>query len=506
MRPLSPREIRALAPEAVARGEWQVRWIQQARPNQIPPGDDDWDIWAIIAGRGYGKTRTGAETLAGWATAQSDTRWLVSGRTTAEMRAVCFEGESGLLNVIPDNLIADYNKSLFELTVRTIGGGTSLIKGVGADKPDAFRGPQWHGAWLDEFAAWRYMSESWSNIAMSLRLGNRPRTIITTTPRPKPLIRQMVDGKMEVVVRVTRGSSYENMANLAPSFAKQLKQYEGTTIGRQEIHGEVLDAEESAIIRRSWWQLWGVGIDTRGQVVLPKFEHIVMSLDTAFSEKTYDQKTGERDPTACSVWGIFQVSKGKDPVTGAQLGGYGAMLLDVWEDHVGLPDLIARVKREMEVRYGDEEQEAVIRPSVGSRKPDIAGRKPDLILIEEKGSGISLRQMLAQERIHTAAYNPGRADKLQRLHAVSHLFAGGVVYVPESVKNRGKPMGFAEKLMSQVCSYSGPGSTEHDDHVDTTSQFLRYFASYSGVAVSVKPEPELYEPKGVGKPGNPYKR
>jgi phage terminase large subunit-like protein len=103
-----------------------------------PPGD--WNVWNILAGRGFGKTRVGAETLSDWAITSPDTRWLVAGPTSGDVRGVCFEGESGLLAVIPPELVVNYNKSLSELTVACLDGGTSLIKGIPAEEPERFRG------------------------------------------------------------------------------------------------------------------------------------------------------------------------------------------------------------------------------------------------------------------------------------------------------------------------------------------------------------------------------
>jgi hypothetical protein len=310
--------------------------------------------------------------------------------------------------------------------------------------------------------------------------------------------------KLTFPVVTTRGSSYENRANLAPTFWAQLAQYEGTQLGRQEIHGEVLDPGEGAILKKSWFQLWGSGLEQidpatgryRTSPILPPLEYVVMSLDTAMTDATFDKKSLESDPTACTVWGVFQHKRGKDPVTGVQLGGYGTILLDVWTERLGFPDLIARVKKEMQIAYGGDEQDAVIRRPGSSRKPLDVGRKVDLILIEEKGSGISLAQMLERERIPTKRYNPGNAGKLERVHRISHLVHGGYVYLMQTSKRDGagnilqEPASYYEDFLSEVCSYAGPKTTKHDDQVDSLSQYLRWFADYGEIQVTVKPEPE----------------
>ena len=126
----------------------------------------------------------------------------------------------------------------------------------------------------------------------------------------------------------------------------------------------------------------------------------------------------------------------------------------------------------------------MIKPIIGPKQSYLTGRSPDLLIIEDKGSGISLRQMLAREDILAYPYNPGRADKLQRLHAVSHLFAHGFVWVVESDKRPGNPRSWAEPLISQLCSFTGEGSIKHDDFVDSTTQALRLLADRGYVSVT----------------------
>ena len=166
--------------------------------------------------------------MAQWAIEMPDSRWLVSAPTSGDIRGTCFEGDSGLLSVIPEGLIADYNKSLHE--IKLING--AFIKGIPASEPERFRGGQWHGAWLDELAAWDYLQESWDMIMFAVRLGSRTRIIASTTPKPKPLIMELLGRENDDVV-VTKASTYVNVKNLAPSFQKQILQYEGTNLGRQ---------------------------------------------------------------------------------------------------------------------------------------------------------------------------------------------------------------------------------------------------------------------------------
>jgi predicted phage terminase large subunit-like protein len=386
--------------------------------------------------------------------------------TSADIRDTCFEGDSGLISVIPERAIKEYNRSLSEIILKN----GSLIKGISAETPDRLRGGQWHGAWCDELAAWQYDQEAWDMIMFALRLGKHPRIVATTTPKPKALIRELIERDGDDVT-VVRASTYENINNLAPTFQAQLLKFEGTTLGRQEIHAEVLNPEEQGIIKRNWVKLWPA------KKPLPVFEHIVMSLDTAFTESTRDKKTSDADPSACVVLGLFH-NEDKPCI----------MLLDCWEDRLGMPDLIKRVHKEREVYYGDDEQRPLIKPLIGPSRVLGTGRRPDTIVIEDKGSGISLRQMLAREGIIAHAYNPGKASKLTRLHMVSHLFASGMVWFVESEKRKGQVRSWAEPLLYQLCAFSGEGSIRHDDLMDACTQGLRFLADKDMISVS-KPKP-----------------
>jgi predicted phage terminase large subunit-like protein len=334
-----------------------------------------------------------------------------------------------------------------------------------------------------------------------LRLGSQVKALFTTTPKPKPLVVSLIreaeaeaskpPGERRTIM--IRGSTYENRANLAPNFFEDLvTRYEGTTLGRQELYAEVIDPEEQGIIKRSWIQLWPANKP------LPALRFVVLSLDTAFTEATRDKKTGDRDPTAGTVWGVFEHPD--------QPGRDCLICLDAWDDYLDMPDLVKRAPAELQIEYG-EKQQPVIRSIFGT--PAImapGGRKPDVLIIEDKGSGISLRQMLARESIEAYAYNPGKASKLERLHAVAHLFANGIVYVPESRKLPGKPMTWAEDMIQQLCTFSGEGSVKHDDYVDSCTQAIRYLTDKHWV--TLKPKPPRDPAVAAHRPAarvNPYK-
>lgn len=443
-----------------------TRWKWQAKPHQKLP-EGDWSVWLLLAGRGAGKTRTAAEHLRDWAWEFPRTRWLVSAPTFSSLDRVCFNGESGLLAVIPEEMVEKFDKSNLIITLTN----GSILEGISAESYERFRGPQFHGGWVDELAAWQYAEEAWDLMMMGMRLGKHPRIIATTTPKPRALIQRLVKDSN---THVTVASTYDNIENLAPTMQRELLKYEGTSFGRQEIYGELIDPEEAGIIKRSWIRLW-----PRDEP-MPLFEYIVVSLDTAYTEKTRDKRTGDTDPTACVVAGLFKHKT-----------RWGVMVLECWEEWLGLPDLIRKVKDELKMSYGDDLNLPIFTAPGTPRRPQDSGRKPDLVLIEEKGSGISLIQMLQREGIFPWTYNPGRADKLLRLHQVSHLFKAGFFWVPESKKNPGNPMSWVEPMINQVCTFHGEKTTKHDDYVDATSQLMRYFADQ--MELSANPAPVIAE-------------
>ena len=442
---------------------WKMGWIDKARPDQLaPPGD--WTTWLILSGRGWGKTRTGAEDIGGFAAANPGVRCGVIAPTSSDIRGVCFEGESGLLSVIPDKLIESYNKSLAEITFKN----GSIIRGFSAEEPSRLRGPQFHRVWLDELAAWQRAQETFDMIKFCLRLGDHPQMVITTTPKPIELIVDLVDqartGNGSVIM--TTGSSYENKDNLAPSFIQELQSYEGTALGAQEIHGEVLDLESAGIIKRDWFRLWPA------DKPLPNFLYVVQSYDTAYTERT----TG--DPSACSVWGVFR------PLDRPLC----AMLIDCWAEHLAYPDLKPRIIEEFGAIYGGETEKQ--------------GRRTDLILIEEKASGQSLVQDLGRAGLPVRGYNPGRLDKVQRAHLVSNIIANGRIYIPESINRPGQVRDWCEPFIRQVCSFP---EAAHDDYVDTMTQALRLLRDQGYLNIDPPPaDDDLYVDDSQPRRVNPY--
>ena len=416
---------------------WRVKWHMTALPHQREPEDGEYDTFLMLAGRGAGKTHTASNWIGLRAAMYDNTRWLATAPTSNDIRATCFEGDSGLLNIIPGSLIKDYNKSLFELTLKN----GSMIRGIPASEPERYRGTQWHGMWADELAAWDYLDEAYDQIQFTLRLIDprlkRVQSIITTTPKPLELISDLNEGKVGGDVYVSRASSYANRANLSATFFKQLEAYEGTDLGKQEIHGEILDPENAGIVKRKWFRLWPSNKPT------PDLEYVLASYDPATSEKTHN------DPTACVVLGIFD----------REDAGTCVMLMDAWDEHLAYPELRRKIREDFkEVVYGADNTFA-------------KGKKADLILMEDKSAGISLIQELQAGGMPVRSYNPGRADKVQRINIVAPLIAKGKVFVPEDPENEGEVAPWAKKFIRQVCSF--PEAKGHDDYVDALSQGLR---------------------------------
>lgn len=239
-------------------------WLAKARPDQLTP-EGEWPLWLCLAGRGWGKTRTGAEDVAWYGARRPNSRIAVVAPTYADARDTCIEGESGLLSVIPPECINAWNRSLGELILWN---GTRY-KLFAAEEPDRLRGPQHHRAWADEVAAWRY-PETWDQLQFGLRLGDRPQIVATTTPRANALTRQLMHA---AGARITRGSTYDNAANLPAATIAQLRErYEGTRLGRQELHAEVLDDVPGALWSRAM-------IDGARVSAAPQLARIVVAVD-----------------------------------------------------------------------------------------------------------------------------------------------------------------------------------------------------------------------------------
>ena len=421
-------------------------WLSGAHKHQVPPPlEMEWTVWMLLAGRGAGKTRCAAEALWWWAWLSPYSRCLVLAPTSGDVKFTCFEGQSGLLSVIPPTLIKDYNKQDHLITL--VNG--SSIRGISADSYERLRGPQFHYAWCDELAAFQYPQDAWDMMMFGLRLGQSPRVIVTTTPKPKDLIIDLI-GREGMDVVIDRASTYDNEANLAPTFKKQLEQYKGSKLYEQEVMGLLVDLEDGKVVSRDMFKLYP------SSKPFPKFEYIVQSYDCAFSDKTYN------DPTAMTTWGVFK------PVDGPM----SCLLIDCWAEHLTFPNLKPKVLDEWKVSYGE----------------GLDAKRPDLILVEDKAAGISLIQELRAAHLPVRGYNPGKADKMQRLQITASIFATGRVWLPESSVRKGFVRDWCEGFLSQICSF--PDST-HDDYVDSATQAIRLLKDLG--FLDINPEPRYDE-------------
>lgn len=199
-------------------------------------------------------------------------------RSAADVRDVIIQGESGIMAISPPWARPKYEPS----NRRLVWPNGAVATTYSADEPDQLRGPQFDFAWCDELAAWRY-PDAWDQLQFGLRLGNDPRCIVTTTPRPTPLIRALLAAK---TTETTRGSTYENKANLAPAFVEQIiAKYEGTRLGRQELHAEILDDSPRALWKRG-------DIDKLRVTELPPMKRIVVAVDPSVSSTNETAGTG----------------------------------------------------------------------------------------------------------------------------------------------------------------------------------------------------------------------
>ena len=263
----------------------RTSWLETARDKQLQPKVEHY-IWLILAGRGWGKTRTGAQDIALYALRNPNVNCAVVAPTHGDLRRVCFGGNSGLLSILPKECFLNskdlkgYSSSVSE--VRLFNG--SKITGYAAQEPDRLRGPQFHRAWCDEVAAWRY-PEAFDQLMFGLRLGDNPQCVITTTPKPIQLIKNLVERDD---VYVTRGNTFENQANLAESALTMLKEkYEGTTIGRQELYAEIVDDIDGALWTNNLIDRTRLQQDTEKDL-----SQIIVAIDPAVTANANSDETG----------------------------------------------------------------------------------------------------------------------------------------------------------------------------------------------------------------------
>jgi len=256
----------------------QYDWGFWARPNQLQP-NDDWFIWLLLSGRGGGKTRVGSEQTIQWAKEGYSPIALI-GRTKADVRDTMIElGDSSILKCSPPWFIPKYEPN----RRRLIWPNGVIAVTYSADEPDQLRGPQHKKAWVDELAKFQRAQECWDNLMFGLRIGDKPQVIVTSTPRPIPIVKKL---ERDLRAVITRTHTLENRANLAPDFLKYIiDKYGGTRLGRQELAGETLLDNPDALWNRNQ-------IDELRVSKHPDLRRVVIAVDPQGSSDNESSETG----------------------------------------------------------------------------------------------------------------------------------------------------------------------------------------------------------------------
>ncbi|WP_298471756.1 terminase family protein [uncultured Erythrobacter sp.] len=271
--PAAIRERIAKALTNEERNEFDFHWGMSARKAQLAP-DGDWRIWLIMAGRGFGKTRAGAEWVRMVAEDNCEARIALVSSSLAEARAVMIEGESGIIACCPPERRPQFEPSLRRL--RWPNGAQAQM--YSAAEPESLRGPQNSHAWCDEIGKWPLAHERatrcWDNLLMGLRLGKEPRIAVTTTPRAVPLVQRLLEREDGGEVAVTRGSTFDNASNLPSQFLDAMEsEFAGSQLARQEIGGELLKDIEGALWSRTLLE------QVRDTGPAPEHRRVVVAVD-----------------------------------------------------------------------------------------------------------------------------------------------------------------------------------------------------------------------------------
>lgn len=408
-----------------------------ARRDQRPPAWE-WDVWMALAGRGWGKTRTGAE----WALmkARTQERGALIGPTAADTRDILVEGESGIMACASPTFRPEYQPSKRRLVYPN----GSIQMCYSADEPDRLRGPQHHYGWFDELAAWRYLQHAWDMAQLGMRLGDHPQIVVTTTPRPLPLIKQLLKDERTAIVR---GSTYDNLANLAQTFQRAvISKYEGTTLGRQELNAEVLEDLPGALVARRH-------IDGARVASAPELVNIVVGMDPA--------GTGVGDETGLVVAGrgadgrnyiLHDGSEKLSPNDAANrawslVEGWSASLLVV-EDNGG-KDWIESVLRAVWKERHPEDTSAPLRRVNASQGKRLRAQPVAMRYEQGRVSHVGAFPVLEDQLTtwipeESPNESPDRLDAM--VHAVTHLMkrhdrSESILVSPHTLKGNARPGG-----------------------------------------------------------------
>ena len=378
-----------------------TKWYAIARDKQLIKDQDDYNIQLFLAGRGFGKTLTLSYDATIYCLLNPNSIVGVVAPTYSDLKKIIFQGESGFLNIIDRELLANsgYNKTDNQIEFYN---GSKII-GFPAIEPDRLRGNNFHRAYCDELARWRYATETFDNLMMALRLGESPKCIITTTPRPIELIKQLV---VRADTKVIKGNTFENADNLAPSTIKMLKErYSGTRLGQQELYGQILEDVEGALFNSA-------NIEQSRIEVTPDMQRIVIAVDPAVTANSNSDETG-----------IIVAGRGVDNHFYILEDKSGVFSPDVW------------IKRAIELYY----------------KFDA-----DRIVCEVNNGGDLIEKLLRVQDVNVP-YSSVRATrgKMLRAEPISALYEQGKVH----------HVGYFKELEEQMCSYT-PDTIKSPDRLD----------------------------------------
>jgi len=404
--------------------EWA--W-NHARQDQHPPADNDWLTWLLLSGRGSGKTRTGAE----YTHRMSDVtgRMAIVGATGADTRDVMIEGESGLMTIAPPGKRPRYEPSKRRLTWPSGCIGTMFS----GEEPDRLRGPEHGYAWIDEPAHIALIQEVWDNLMFGLRIGRRPRVVATSTPKPRPWVKELVK---DPTTRIARASTYDNLDNLAPAFADRvIKRYQGTRLGRQELHGEILEDVEGAL----WtWEM----IEPDRVAIAPPMDRVVIGVDPAGGAKRTNDETG-----------IIVIGRSGNDIypladRSGRMSPYGwAMAVDAAFEEFSADAVVAETNYGGEMVTSNLRQAGVPKRVIGvhSRRGKAIRAEPIVAVYEQHrahhvGTFDELEEELTSWQPYEDRDSPNRLDAL--VHAATELLGRsqvGAIASPSQLRGRPTP-------------------------------------------------------------------
>ena len=409
-------------------------WPFWARPSQLPPYEFAQGLkayWLLLAGRGFGKTRSGSEQVREWVKTERYVNLI--GPTADDARDAMVKGESGILSICPK----DERPRLVDRELRWPNGAVSLI--FTAEEPERLRNKQHGKLWADELGAWRY-PEAWDQAMFGLRLGANPQAIVTTTPRPTPLVKDLINNPNCVV---TRGTSYDNRENLPASFYSSIvRKYEGTRLGRQELNAELLDDNPGALWQRKQ-------IDATRVAKAPALRRVVVGVDPAVTSREDSDETG-----------IIAAGSGEAPPGNTVPGEHYYITRDA--SLIASPDVWARASVKT---YHDS--------------------KADRLIAETNNGGemVELTIRTVDPNVSYKAVTASRG-KMIRAEPIAALYEQGRVH----------HVGFFPQLEDQMCDYDPLTYSHSPDRMDalvwaltelsdsTGTGLLDYYRQISGVS------------------------